>query len=101
MADSPILRLIRRDLLSPIDAADQGLGYRSGPFRCDHLHQPSDRNSHPPVGVLMFTTCGIAKVSVMGFVKAEWPFYISLIAVLASVTYLPQVVMWLPSLIIK
>ena len=55
----------------------------------------------PPVGVLMFTTCGIAKVSVMDFVKAVWPFYISLIAVLASVTYLPQVVLWLPSLIIK
>jgi len=55
----------------------------------------------PPVGVLMFTTCGIAKVSVMDFVKAVWPFYISLIAVLASVTYLPQVVLWLPNLIIK
>ena len=55
----------------------------------------------PPVGVLMFTTCGIAKVSVMDFVKAVWPFYMSLIAVLASVTYLPQVVLWLPSLIIK
>ncbi len=55
----------------------------------------------PPVGVLMFTTCGIAKVSVLDFVKAVWPFYISLIAVLASVTYLPQVVLWLPNLIIK
>jgi len=54
----------------------------------------------PPLGVLMFTTCGIARVSVADFVKAVWPFYISLIAVLASVTYFPRIVLWLPELVL-
>ena len=54
----------------------------------------------PPLGVLMFTTCGIAGVSVTEFVKAIWPFYISLLAVLASVTYFPRIVLWLPELVL-
>ena len=53
----------------------------------------------PPFGSMMFTTCSITKVPVGDFMKEVWPFIIALILVLLVVTYLPQVVMFLPNLL--
>lgn len=55
----------------------------------------------PPLGTLMFTTCSIARVSVIDFQKAVWPFYIALFITLLVITYLPQLFMWLPGIFIS
>jgi tripartite ATP-independent transporter DctM subunit len=53
----------------------------------------------PPLGMLMFTTTSIAKVSVLDFQRAIWPFYIALVVSLLIFTYFPWLFMWLPELI--
>ncbi|RME62862.1 MAG: TRAP transporter large permease [Alphaproteobacteria bacterium] len=52
----------------------------------------------PPLGTLMFTTCTIAGVSVAEFLKAAWPFFILLIAMLMVFAFLPGLSLWLPNL---
>jgi tripartite ATP-independent transporter DctM subunit len=55
----------------------------------------------PPLGGMMFITCKIAEVSMVDFVKECWPFMILLVVALIIVTYFPQTVLWLPSLLMK
>jgi tripartite ATP-independent transporter DctM subunit len=55
----------------------------------------------PPMGGLMFITSKIAGVSMQLFLKEGWPFIILLLMALTIVTYVPQTVLWLPSLFIK
>jgi TRAP-type C4-dicarboxylate transport system permease large subunit len=45
----------------------------------------------------MFTTCSIMRVKIKTFVKEGWPFRLALLAVLMLVTYLPALVVWLPT----
>lgn len=52
----------------------------------------------PPVGMCMFIVCAIAKISIWQFTKEIWPFLIALVLALLVVTYLPETVMFLPSL---
>ena len=55
----------------------------------------------PPVGMVMYVTCGIAGVRMDEFVREVWPFLIALLLVLvsgqrsfrASVAYLPGLLM--------
>ena len=53
----------------------------------------------PPVGTLMYCTCEISNVSIEDFLKAVWPFYLALIALLFTVTYIPAFALWLPGVI--
>lgn len=53
----------------------------------------------PPFGSMMFTTCSITKVSIGDFVREIYPFIIALLAVLLLITYLPQIVLFLPNLL--
>ena len=53
----------------------------------------------PPVGMLLFVVCRVAKLPFDVMVKSIIPFYIPLLAILLMVTYLPQIVLWLPNLI--
>jgi C4-dicarboxylate transporter DctM subunit len=50
----------------------------------------------PPVGVCMFISCGIAKITIAEFTRECAIFIGALIVVLALVTYLPSAVMLLP-----
>lgn len=52
----------------------------------------------PPVGTGLFVGAGVAKVRVETAIRALGPFYLLLFAVLLLVTYIPDVVMWLPRL---
>ena len=52
----------------------------------------------PPVGVCLFVSCGIANTSIAKVIKAFIPFFIAMIAVLALITLVPAVSMFLPSL---
>ncbi len=55
----------------------------------------------PPLGVCLFVSSGIAKISLKDMMKDLMPQLIALLVVLGIVTYLPQVVLWLPNLLVK
>ena len=52
----------------------------------------------PPFGSMMFTTCSVTQVRVSDFMREIWPFIIALLCALLIVTYVPSVIMFLPSL---
>lgn len=55
----------------------------------------------PPVGVALYILTDITKLPIEKVVKGHVPFLISLIIALLIITYIPQVVLWLPRLIMK
>jgi tripartite ATP-independent transporter DctM subunit len=55
----------------------------------------------PPMGGLLFVTCKVAELKLVEVLKEVWPFIIWLIVALIIVTYVPQTVLWLPSLFMK
>ena len=54
----------------------------------------------PPVGMVMYMVCSIAKVSVKDFTRECWPMILALIGVLAMITFYPPLVVWLPNLLL-
>ncbi len=55
----------------------------------------------PPVGVNMFVTCAIAKITVTEFIKEAWVFIVALVLLLLFVTYVPELSMALPRLLMR
>lgn len=55
----------------------------------------------PPVGMAMYITCDLAKISVKDFVLNGKQFYFLLIIVLVIITYFPSIVMFLPNLLMS
>ncbi len=53
----------------------------------------------PPVGSALFVGSAIAKVSIEDATKAMLPFYATMILVLMLVTFVPEIVMFVPNLI--
>ncbi len=53
----------------------------------------------PPVGTLMFTSCSILRVPLQRFTIEALPLLASMLVVLALITYFPQLVLWLPNLL--
>jgi tripartite ATP-independent transporter DctM subunit len=51
----------------------------------------------PPVGTMMFTTCSIMRVKIETFTKEGWPLMASMFIVLMLITYIPGLVVWLPT----
>lgn len=54
----------------------------------------------PPFGVCLFIIADVAKISLNRMYKAILPFIIPLLVVLFLVTYMPQIVTWLPSVLL-
>jgi TRAP-type C4-dicarboxylate transport system permease large subunit len=52
----------------------------------------------PPFGIALFITMQIARVSFSAIVRAVLPFLIPMIGTLLLVTYIPQLVLFLPGL---
>jgi tripartite ATP-independent transporter DctM subunit len=52
----------------------------------------------PPVGTVLYVTNSISKVSLISLVRSLVPMYVALFIVVMLVTYVPQIVLWLPSL---
>jgi tripartite ATP-independent transporter DctM subunit len=52
----------------------------------------------PPVGSALFVGCSIGKISIEKATKAVMPFYLMMVADLMLVTFVPQVTLFLPSL---
>ena len=53
----------------------------------------------PPVGSAMFVGCAVGKVSIEKAARAMVPFYVTMIIVLMLVTFVPQIVMFIPTLL--
>lgn len=51
----------------------------------------------PPVGAVQFVACAVGRISVWQAMRSIWPFYFAGLAVLALVTYVPAISLWLPS----
>ncbi len=54
----------------------------------------------PPVGMCLFTTARVAKIRIETMIREAMPFYIPLGIVLILVTYVPQISLWLPNLLL-
>jgi len=50
----------------------------------------------PPVGAVQFVACAVGKISVWEAMRSIWPFYGAGLVVLALVTYVPAISLWLP-----
>ncbi|HEV7368077.1 TRAP transporter large permease [Arenibaculum sp.] len=50
----------------------------------------------PPVGIVQFVTCAVARISVWEAMRSIWPFYFAGLLVLGLVTYVPAISLWLP-----
>ncbi|MGV3571000.1 MAG: TRAP transporter large permease [Ramlibacter sp.] len=55
----------------------------------------------PPVGAVLFVGAAVAKLKIEAVVKALYPFFGALLLVLALVTYVPAISLWLPNLMFK
>ncbi|MDF1511298.1 TRAP transporter large permease [Robertmurraya sp. DFI.2.37] len=53
----------------------------------------------PPVGVTMYTVCSLTNVSVEEYVKESWPFMAGVILLVAILALFPQIVTFLPDLL--
>ena len=51
----------------------------------------------PPVGVNLFVACQIAGLRIEKIIKSMLPFYFTLLCDMLLITYLPQLTLWLPS----
>lgn len=50
----------------------------------------------PPVGVVLFVVCGLARISLMEISRYIWPFVAMMYALLLVCMFVPQLVLWLP-----
>jgi tripartite ATP-independent transporter DctM subunit len=55
----------------------------------------------PPVGAVLFVGSAVAKLKIEVVVRALYPFFGALLLVLALVTYVPAISLWLPNLMFK
>jgi TRAP-type C4-dicarboxylate transport system permease large subunit len=55
----------------------------------------------PPVGMVLFILQKVARISFEATVRAVMPWLVPLLVTLVIITYVPQTVLWLPSIIYK
>ncbi len=53
----------------------------------------------PPVGPTLVVGCALGNVTMEAISKSIWPFYIAMFIVLMLITYVPELSLWLPSLV--
>ena len=51
---------------------------------------------HPPVGLNLYVTSGIAKMGITELTIAVWPWLLTMLVFLGVVTYWPELSLWLP-----
>lgn len=50
----------------------------------------------PPVGSVLFVGSAVGKIPIGEMVRSIWPFYLTLVAALILITYIPILSLWLP-----
>ena len=51
---------------------------------------------HPPFGMLLFVTKALTGIPIGEMMKEGWPFLVMLLLLLLAITFVPQIVLWLP-----
>ncbi|MBV9347428.1 MAG: TRAP transporter large permease subunit [Pseudolabrys sp.] len=51
---------------------------------------------HPPVGLNLYVTSGIARMGITELTIATWPWLVTMLGFLVVVTYIPELSLWLP-----
>ncbi|MGL5470094.1 MAG: TRAP transporter large permease subunit, partial [Shewanella sp.] len=54
----------------------------------------------PPVGSALFVGCSVAGISIDKVIKPMLPFYAAMLISLMLVTYIPQISLWLPQVLL-
>ena len=54
----------------------------------------------PPVGTVLFVGSAVARLTIEQVVRALYPFFFALFAVLMAVTYVPAISLWLPQVLL-
>jgi TRAP-type C4-dicarboxylate transport system permease large subunit len=55
----------------------------------------------PPVGSVLFIGCSVTGIKIEQVIKPLIPIFVSMIIILLLVTYIPQITLWLPNLLLK
>ncbi len=50
----------------------------------------------PPYGLLLFVMSSLTRVPLIEIIRAVWPFVLTLIILLAILTWFPQIILFLP-----
>ncbi|MDD4021934.1 MAG: TRAP transporter large permease subunit, partial [Synergistaceae bacterium] len=53
----------------------------------------------PPVGSALFVGCAVGKIPLEKAAKAMMPFYTAMVGVLLLITFVPEVVLFIPELV--
>jgi len=80
------INIILGPLLAPIAAS---YGIDAVQFAMIFIFNISIGSISPPMGTLMFVTCGITKCKIKNFIKEAVPFYLLLLIVLLLLTFIP------------
>lgn len=80
------INIILGPLLAPIAAS---YGIDPIQFGMMFIFNISIGSLSPPMGTLMFVTCGVTKCKIKDFIKESVPFYVLLFIVLALLTFVP------------
>ena len=56
---------------------------------------------HPPVGLNLYVASGITKMGITELTIAVLPWLLTMLTFLVLITYVPQITLWLPSLVFK
>lgn len=80
------INIILGPLLAPIAAS---YGIDPVQFAMVFIFNISIGSISPPMGTLMFVTCGITKCKIKDFIKEAVPFYLLLVIVLLLLTFIP------------
>lgn len=55
----------------------------------------------PPVGICMYTVCGILNCNSVAFVRASWPYLVAFVLFVVLLVVFPPVVLFLPALLMS
>jgi C4-dicarboxylate transporter DctM subunit len=58
-------------------------------------------NVTPPVGVNLFVACAVARITIKDVCKKIWPLLIASVVILLLLTYLPEISLFLPKLLLR
>jgi len=94
---APII-LIATPILLPIA---QGIGIDPIQFGIMVILNCGIRLLTPPVGSVLFIGSAVAKLPIEKVVKATLPFYLCMIITLILITFIPQISLFLPNLLMK
>lgn len=89
-------QIVLAPMLVPVAVA---FGIAPGHFGMAFIFNMAIGSLTPPMGNLMFVTCGVTRCSTEEFIKDCRLFYVMLFLALLLMTYVPIVSTWLPNLI--